>query len=356
MSLHYLQPPLMNNLGQAVSPSLKSPDSSVEVHRDIVQPTVSSTKDDSWEVGMIEKLHNLQTKIDEILECCKSKCLEKNNTVREVKQLKTVKMVLPVRKCVPCPCPSTPTTCPIVPADHCPCGVQIGQLLPCPIAPGKKFFALVANMLSKITYTTETYNLNIKISFSLLFVSYKLNYSHLLFSGVFQIRNQRRKRQMSEVIVPLDDKRAIEYLRKLGYVEESSLSPANICHPTNLPANILSPDEVVTSILRTAALAPIPIQSFQGALAAHQQIPIQLLANYSQYIPAQQSLLGGISGVQPMNFALLPQQQEKQQRLASAGSVEQSKLTDFFASQSGNQLNDACFIFVPFFSFDSSLN
>lgn len=45
--------------------------------------------------------------------------------------------------------------------------------------------------------------------------------------------------------MPVEDKAAIEYLRKLGYVEESNLLTANICHPTNLPATILSPDELV---------------------------------------------------------------------------------------------------------------
>lgn len=46
---------------------------------------------------------------------------------------KTVKMVLPARQCIPCPCAAASNACPIVPVNHCPCNVQIGQLLPCPI-------------------------------------------------------------------------------------------------------------------------------------------------------------------------------------------------------------------------------
>lgn len=61
----------------------------------------------------------------------------------------------------------------------------------------------------------------------------------------------RNSKFTAEVVVPLDDKPAIEYLRKLGYVEESNLSAANICHPTNLPVNILSPDEVVALVLQS---------------------------------------------------------------------------------------------------------
>ncbi|KAL3994701.1 hypothetical protein ACH3XW_22785 [Acanthocheilonema viteae] len=196
-------------------------------------------------------------------------------------------MVLPIRKCVLCPCPTTSTNCPVMPVDHCPCNVQIRHLLPCPIT-----------------------------------------------SGAFHIRNRRRKRQMAEVIVPLDDKAAIEYLRKLGYVEEFNLSTANICHPTDLPASILSPDE------KTGAVVPIPMQSFQDTFYAHQQIPIPLLANY---IP-QQPVFGGISGMKPMNFALMPPQQEKQQRNMPSGTDEQPKLTDLFPSSSDTQLkmNNEC--------------
>ncbi|EFO20444.2 hypothetical protein LOAG_08047 [Loa loa] len=190
-------------------------------------------------------------------------------------------MILPVRKCISCPCPATPTTCPVMPFDHCPCNVQISQLLPCPIV-----------------------------------------------SGTFQVRSRRRKRQMVEVIVPLDDKPAIEYLRRLGYVEEFNLSSANICHPISLSANVLSPDE------KTAAVVPVPMQPFQAALFAQQQIPIQLLTNSMP----QQFAFGGINGVQPLNFALVSQQQEKQQRMIPSGSAEQSKLTDLLASPPNTQL------------------
>ncbi|CAG9531276.1 unnamed protein product [Cercopithifilaria johnstoni] len=189
-------------------------------------------------------------------------------------------MVLPIRKCVLCPCPTTSTTCPIMPIDHCPCSVQINQLLPCPIS-----------------------------------------------SGALQIRNRRRKRQMAEVVVSLDDKLAIEYLRKLGYVEEFNLSAANICYPTNLPVNILSPNE------KTAAVVSIPMQSFPVAPSAHQQIPIPFSTNY---VP-QQSIFGGISGMQPMNFALMPQPQ----RMVTSGSIEQPKL---FAAPPDTQfkMNEDC--------------
>uniref|UniRef100_A0A1I7VX87 Protein muscleblind n=1 Tax=Loa loa TaxID=7209 RepID=A0A1I7VX87_LOALO len=250
-----------------------------------VQSTVSSIKNDNWEVDMIQKLRHLQTKVDEILSCCKNKCLGKNETVTEefcneklttqttALRPKTVKMILPVRKCISCPCPATPTTCPVMPFDHCPCNVQISQLLPCPIV-------------------------------------------------------------SVEVIVPLDDKPAIEYLRRLGYVEEFNLSSANICHPISLSANVLSPDE------KTAAVVPVPMQPFQAALFAQQQIPIQLLTNSMP----QQFAFGGINGVQPLNFALVSQQQEKQQRMIPSGSAEQSKLTDLLASPPNTQLkiNDDC--------------
>uniref|UniRef100_A0A7I4NIZ8 Uncharacterized protein n=1 Tax=Brugia malayi TaxID=6279 RepID=A0A7I4NIZ8_BRUMA len=253
---------------RTISPNLKSVNSSTEVYREA-------------------------KKVDEILHCCKNKCSGKNDTAMEeicneklttqttALRSKTVKMVLPLRKCVPCPCPTTPTTCPVMPVDHCPCSVKVNQLLPCPIA-----------------------------------------------LGIFQAKNRRRKRQMTEVIVPLDDKLAIEYLRKLGYVEEFNLSSANICHPTNLLGNVLSPDE------RSAAVIPIPVQPFQGALSVHQQIPVELLANSMP----QQFAFGGISGVQAMNLPLTPQEQ------VPSGSAEQPKLKDLLASPSDTRLkmNEDC--------------
>lgn len=63
----------------------------------------------------------------------------------------------------------------------------------------------------------------------------------------------------------------------------------------------------------------------------------------------QQALFGEISGMQPMNVALMPQQQEKQQRMISSESVEQPKLTDLLASSSSNthlKMNDVRFIFA----------
>ncbi|KAM3719297.1 50S ribosomal protein [Dirofilaria immitis] len=276
------------------SSNLRSFDSST-TKSEVVQSTASFIINDNGKVGIAQKLHLLQTKVDEILNCCKTKCPGKNDTLKEefcngkltmqTAQLrtKTVKMVLPTRQCISCPCPITPTICPIMPVDHCPCSVQIRHLLPCPIV-----------------------------------------------SNTLQVKSRRRKRQMAEVVVPLDDKPAIEYLRKLGYVEEFNLSPANICHPTNLPTNIFSPNE------KTIAVIPIPMQSYQSALPARQQIPIQFLS--------KQSAFDGINDAQSMNFVLTHQQQEKQQRMVSSGSDEQSKLTNLLVSPSETQLkiNDDC--------------
>ncbi|MCP9261791.1 hypothetical protein DINM_005116 [Dirofilaria immitis] len=238
-----------------------------------VQSTASFIINDNGKVGIAQKLHLLQTKVDEILNCCKTKCPGKNDTLKEefcngkltmqTAQLrtKTVKMVLPTRQCISCPCPITPTICPIMPVDHCPCSVQIRHLLPCPIV-----------------------------------------------SNTLQVKSRRRKRQMAEVVVPLDDKPAIEYLRKLGY--------------------------------KTIAVIPIPMQSYQSALPARQQIPIQFLSKSI----LQQSAFDGINDAQSMNFVLTHQQQEKQQRMVSSGSDEQSKLTNLLVSPSETQLkiNDDC--------------
>ncbi|VDO31890.1 unnamed protein product [Onchocerca flexuosa] len=269
-----------------------------------VQSTTSFVKNDNGKVSIVEGLDLLHTKVDEILDCCKSKCPGKSDIMREEicngkltmqtasSRPKTVKMVLPRRQCILCTCPMTSTSCPVMPADHCPCSVQIGQLLPCPISSGK-----------------------------------------------FQVRSRRRKRQMAEVVVPADDKSAIEYLRKLGYVEESNLSPANICHPSNLPANIILPNE------KTAAVIPVAMEPYQAVLPAQQQIPMQLLPN----LMLQQPAFDGMNGMQLMNLALLhQQQQEKQQRMVPSGLNEQSKLTNLLASQSDNQLNknDVSFVFV----------
>ncbi|VDK67331.1 unnamed protein product [Litomosoides sigmodontis] len=263
--------------GISSPPSFKLPDSSTtDAYSEASRPTASATRNDEWRSDVMQKLNSLQTKLSEILKCCKNKCSGRNDTVREeicneklttqttAFRSKTIKMVLPSRKCVFCPCPATSTACSVMPVGHCPCNVQISRLLPCPVT-----------------------------------------------SGAFQVGNQRRKRQMTEITVSMEDKPAIEYLRKLGYVEESSLSTANICHPTNLPATILSPDE------KTAAVVPIPMQPFAGVLSAHRPLPVPLLANY---VP-QQSLFGEISGMQPMNFALMSQQQEKRQRMTPSETV-----------------------------------
>ncbi|VDN48698.1 unnamed protein product [Gongylonema pulchrum] len=62
---------------------------------------------------------------------------KKFKIVEDSDRPKTIKMVLPVRQCVPCPCSAAPTVCPLVPINHCPCNVQIGQLLPCPVYSGQ---------------------------------------------------------------------------------------------------------------------------------------------------------------------------------------------------------------------------
>uniref|UniRef100_A0A915PCP4 Uncharacterized protein n=1 Tax=Setaria digitata TaxID=48799 RepID=A0A915PCP4_9BILA len=292
---------------RTTSSNLRSSSSSAKIHRQTpVHPTTPSVKSDNWQVGIMQKLHALQTKVNEILDCCRSRCPGKNNSVRELiaktsdsthlhmrpghaaktysgaiandwnifREAKTMKMVLPVRQCIPCPCTTAPTTCPVVPFDHCPCNVKV---------------------------------------------------------GMFSAKNRRRKRQMAEVIVPVDDKAAIEYLRKLGYVEEFNLF-ANICHSANSPAD----DK------RTAAMVPIPIQAsfpLYGVPPTHQQIPIQLLSN----LMPQQSAFSGISGLQPINFAPV-QQQQQQQWMIPSGPNEQPKSKHLFTSLPNPQpqLNDDC--------------
>ncbi|VDN01312.1 unnamed protein product [Thelazia callipaeda] len=181
-------------------------------------------------------------------------------------------MVLPTRQCITCPCPTTSTTCPVMPIDRCPCNVQISHLLPCPILPSDPVMARQFPTISRIPYLS------------------------------------------AEIVVPIEDKAAIDYLRKLGYVEESSLSPANLCQ--NLPSGALPPSDQAALFNLQSRPAMIPL-SMQPAIAIqtpqlihHQPMPFHFLPNINTL--QQQPGFAQLNSMQPINI-LSMQEQDKQQ-------------------------------------------
>lgn len=59
-----------------------------------------------------------------------------------------------------------------------------------------------------------------------------------------------------EVEVPVDDKAAIEHLRKLGYTEESNLSPSKLCQLPNSPIGLSAPNKVAVDLQPVRFLSP----------------------------------------------------------------------------------------------------